>query len=187
MDVDDEGILGLFARRDEKALLEVTRKFGTHCRRLAMRILGDAQDAEECINDMLMKVWNAIPPAHPLPLAPYLTTMLRRICFDRYQAGKAEKRGGGQMTIALEEMSELLAGTESVESTVDSAALRAAVNHFLSTLSKETRVIFLERYYLLKPYDEIAKKHHMGLSKTKMMVFRTRDRLRSYLEKEGYL
>lgn len=185
--MDDKEIVRLFEQRSETAITETTQKYGTLCRRIAMQILGNTHDAEECIDDMLVRVWNAIPPAHPLPLAPYLTTVLRRICFDRYDAEKTEKRGSGQTAVAADELSEVLADKENVEVTVDTKALRAAINRFLGELPKESRVMFLERYYLLERFSEIAKTHHIGLSKAKMMVFRTRDKLKAYLEQEGYL
>lgn len=81
--MEDEAILELYAQRDEAALAETTQKFSGLCKQLAMRILGNAHDADECFDDMLLKVWNAIPPAHPLPFAPYLATLIRHICIDR--------------------------------------------------------------------------------------------------------
>ncbi len=185
--MEDEAILELYAQRDEAALAETTQKFSGLCKQLAMRILGNAHDADECFDDMLLKVWNAIPPAHPLPFAPYLATLIRHICIDRYHAENTLKRGGGQISAALEELEECVAAQEDVEKQVDTAALREAINRFLGTLPQETRILFMERYYLMTPFAEIANKHDVGVSKVKMSVARTREKLQKYLAKEGLL
>lgn len=185
--MEDESILSLYEQRDEAALTETRRKFGGLCRSIARQILGSVQDTEECINDLLLKLWHSIPPAHPIPIAPYLSTVMRRICFDRYHYEHAAKRGGGEVPLVVDELSECLAGAADVEAESDANALRLAINRFLGTLPTETRVIFLERYFLLRKTSEIAKTHRMGLSQTKMTLSRTREKLRKHLEEEGLL
>ncbi len=185
--MDDESILSLFEQREQSAISEITKKFGRLCHSLGFRILGSRQDTEEVFSEMLFRVWNAIPPAHPVPLAPYLSTVMRRLCFDRLDASHTAKRGSGEVPLAIDELSECVPSPDSVESTVDAAQLEQAVNQFLATLEPQTRIMFLERYYAMKPINEIAQKHGMKLGAAKMSLSRTRSRLKQYLEKEGFL
>ena len=130
----DGEILALFAARDERALRAVQEKYGGLCRGIAMQILNNAEDAEECMNDMLYQTWQAIPPEQPEKLSAYCAALTRNNALNRYQARKAAKRGGGQLPLVLEELAQCLPGGQGAEDAALARALGEAVNRFLLVL-----------------------------------------------------
>jgi len=66
--LDDEQLIELFLERDERAIAETQAAYGARLRQLAYRLLGNSEDAEECLNDTYFKIWNAIPPQSPRSL-----------------------------------------------------------------------------------------------------------------------
>ena len=184
----DEEIIRMFTARDEQALREAEARYGSQSRRLAFRILGDRQDAEECANDMLMQLWSSIPPKRPRSLPAYIAALTRNNALNRYEERRTAKRGGGQMTAALDEISPYLADPEQdVEDKLTEAALRDALTQFLGTLTKENRLIFLARFWSFQPIAEIAADHGISTGAVKMSLRRTKDKLRKHLKKEGLI
>ena len=112
--MDDEQIILLFNIRSEQALSEVSKKYGTICRKNAGKILSSQQDIEECVNDTLMQAWNCIPPKHPPNLGAFLVTITRNIALDRYKYNKRHKRDNGQINIALDELSDCIHTSEDI-------------------------------------------------------------------------
>lgn len=161
--------------------------YGAVCRRTAQNILSSAADAEEVCNDALFRAWNAIPAHPPAHLQAYLITLTRRIALDKHKADARLKRGGGEVPLALDELSECIAGADSVEAAVDRNTLKEEINRFLGRLSAEKRRMFIERYVMLMPIADIAERHAMSADAAKMAISRMRKTLRRHLEQEGYL
>jgi RNA polymerase sigma-70 factor (ECF subfamily) len=184
----DEAIIRMFTARQEQALTETESRYGKWSRRLAFRILGDRQDAEECANDVLMQLWDSIPPVIPQSLPAYISTLTRHTALNRFEERKAAKRGGGQMASALDEIAPFLADPEQdMEDSFTEIALRDALTAFLGTLPAENRLIFLARFWSFQPVAEIAAEHGMSVGAVKMSLKRTKDKLRKYLKKEGLI
>ena len=184
----DEAIIRMFTERQEQALAETEARYGGMSRRLAFRILGDRQDAEECANDVLMQLWNSIPPQKPDCLPAYISVLARNTALNRWEERKTAKRGGGQMTAALDEISPYLADPDNpIEDRLTEIALRDALTAFLGTLKAENRLIFLARFWSFQPVAEIAAEHGMTVGSVKMSLKRTKDKLRKYLKKEGLI
>lgn len=181
----DAQIISLFHARDQKALSETQQKYGGLCHSIAKNILGSREDAEECLNDALYKLWETIPPARPKNLAAYLSVTVRNLACNRRAAAKAAKRGGGELDVALSELENVLASPEQPDSVLDTRALSDAMNRFLGGLEAETRVMFVLRYWGDLTIKEIAEKCGAGQSKVKMTLLRTRDDLKAFLEEEG--
>ena len=171
---EDERILSLFEERNEQALAETVSQYGTRCRNVARNILGSEEDAEECMNDALLSAWNAIPPARPRHYGAYFLTLVRNFALKRYAAGHAEKRGGGQMPLALAELSDCLSSGENVEREIDRRAMLEAVRQF-------------RRYWYAAPISEIAEDFEMTDINVKVTLSRIRNRLQKHLRKEGLL
>lgn len=184
---EDTKIIELYFRRDEQAIAETNRKYGRSCHSVAYRILGNAQDAEECTNDTWVHAWNAIPPDRPANLFAYLIVIVRHIALDLYKQATRKKRGGGQTTLALEELADCIPADESVEQSIDHRMLRARIERFLETLSQRDRILFVQRYTYLMSVQEIATANGMTVSNTKVTLMRTRKALRNVLEQEGML
>ena len=183
----DEVILRLYRDRDEQALTQTDDKYGKLCRSLAYRILGDRQDAEECVNDVLLKLWSSIPPAQPESLTAYISAVTRNLCFDRLEAARTEKRGGGELPAVLDELEPFLASDDAPEDCIAKIALQESISRFLGAVPREQRLIFLARYWSFQPIAEIAKQHDSTVWRVKMILKRTKEKLKLYLEQEGLL
>ena len=182
----DEEIVALYWARDERALAETERAYGARCRGLAKRILKSAEDAEECVSDAWLRLWQSIPPERPDSLGGYLTRVLRNLCLDRLRREDAAKRGGRAVTVSLDELASVT-GRGDAESGLMAEELGRAVDRFLRTQSELARNVFLRRYYFFDDRSEIARRYEISAAQVSVLLSRTRKRLRTYLQKEGLL
>ena len=141
----DEAILQMFEERDERAIRWANRKYGNGCMKIARDILRSPEDAEEAVDDMWLRVWEAIPPAHPDNLFAFLSATVRNCALNRVTAGRTQKRGGGEQEAVLDELAYCVADKSSVEDTVDAVMLQNAIEQFLDTLSYDARTVFVEK------------------------------------------
>lgn len=181
--MDDKRIVELFFQRDERALTEMRQKYSRYLHRVAHNILQNEQDAEECVSDTYLRAWNAIPPHHPSRLAVFLGKITRRLALDRYASLTADKRGGGTQAAILEEWRDALPHTDG--DPANDLAVRDALNRFLRQLPADKRRTFIRRYWYGDTIHDIAAAQHSTESRIKMMLARTRDELKTFLEKEG--
>ena len=184
--MNDQDLIALYFERNEQASAETYRRFGGYCYTIANNILGSEQDAEECVNDVLIRLWNRIPPTRPDNFYGYIAAVTRSIARNRYAASRTQKRGGGEIELALDELFEC-SGPDNVERETDSRELGAALNAFLGTLKPDHRKIFVQRYWYFCPGEDIAENLHIKKSKVSVTLMRTRQKLRDYLEEEGFL
>ncbi len=183
--MDDKEIVDLYWQRDQTAVDETAAKYGSLCHSIAYNILGNHQDAEETVNDTYLNAWNSIPPHRPSVLSTFLGKITRRICIDRWRKRSAEKRGGGQIAVALDELEECIPNRESVEETAEAKLLSETINAFVKDLPAAERSVFLCRYWYMDSIETIAKEFGFSQSKVKSMLYRTREKLRAKLIKEG--
>ena len=183
---NDHHIIALLQTRDEQALQAIRSAYGNLCFRIAQQMLGSAEDAEECVNDMLLAVWNSVPPHQPVHLEAYLVTLLRRSAMDRLRKQNSQKRGGKQFSEALDELAELLPANETVEAELSRRDLAAALKNSIDALPEKAQRVFLQRYLLVIPLQEIAADNGMTLSAVKVLLHRTRKQLQDILRKDGY-
>ncbi len=185
--INDERILSLFEQRDEQALEITSSLYGTLCRSVARNILGSHEDAEECFDDALLTAWNAIPPAHPQNFRAYLLRLVHNHAVNRWNAGRAQKRGGSQLPAALDELSEVLASRDNIEDDDERRELLEAVTQFLRGLPKQQRDLFVRRYWYTATVSELSALFNMTENHVKVTLSRIRKRLQNYLRKEGLL
>lgn len=185
--MDDKEIIALFNLRSEQALAETEKTHGAVCRKTAEKILGSKQDIEECVNDAFLKAWNSIPPLEPLDLGAFLVKTTRNTAINRWKSERRFKRGGGQITLVLEELSDCIHSSEDVEETIDKRLLVQSVEAFLDSLSYDARTVFVQRYIAMLSVNEIAERYNMSESKVKVTLMRVRKKLRKYLKQEGWL
>jgi RNA polymerase sigma-70 factor (ECF subfamily) len=183
--MEDSRIVDLYWERSETAIYETQLKYGHYCFSIANNILPFREDAEESVNDTYMAAWNAMPPNRPSILSTFLGKLTRRISIDRWRNLSADKRGGGTVPIALEELAECIPGTDSAEAAAEETLLIEVLNRFLADLPTEKRKLFLRRYWYLCSVKEIAEDFGLGESNVKMTLLRLREQLKSVLEKEG--
>ncbi len=184
--MQDEEILALYFRRDEAAVAETERKYGTYCRQIAARSLPRAEDREECVSDLYLRVWDAIPPQKPKNLRLYLGAIMRNLAFSRWRKLYAAKRGGAAVELALDELAECIPASGTPEESVEARELEETIDRFLATLPVRERQVFVRRYYFTDPVVEIALRFDLRENTAVAILSRTRKKLRSYLEKEGY-
>lgn len=185
--MEDSQIVELYWKRSENAIAETAAKYGNYCYKIAVNILANGEDAEESVNDTWLRAWNALPPHRPSVLHTFLGKITRRISIDKWRRRTAEKRGGSEAALALDELEDCIASGQDVEREVENRELVKALNAFLSGLSKDTRDVFVCRYFYLLSLAEIEERFAFSQSKTKSILSRTRKKLLAYLEKEGLL
>ncbi len=184
--MEDREIVNLYWERNSSAIKETASKYGGYCKAIAKNILGNNEDAEECVNDTYLNTWNSIPPNRPNVLSTYLGKITRNLSFDRFRHRHADKRGGGEIELVLEELGECVSGADSVEQKVEKKELVRAINSFLDTLSQEKCSIFLCRYWYAIPVSEIATRFGMNKGNVSVTLNRIRGKLKIYLIEKGY-
>lgn len=183
--MEDKQIVALYLQRNEHAIDETAAKYGNYCFSIAYNILDNCQDAEETVSDTYMGAWNAIPPHRPGNLGTFLGKITRRLSIKRWRANRTLKRGGGEMTLALEELAGCIPAEQNMERDMETAELSRTLNRFLQTLPQTERTVFVCRYWYLDSIQNIARRQGFSQSKVKSMLSRTRKKLQTYLEKEG--
>lgn len=184
--MDDNRIIAMFEKRDQQAVTEAERTYGQYCYTVAKNILGNDADAEEAVNDTWLQVWNSIPPQKPAHLKAYLGKITRNLALSAWRQQTAEKRGGGQVQLALDELGECVGENTGPEIQLDAKELGRSISQFLRGQSSRDRGVFLRRYFYLEATPAIAR--HYGLKEDNVLqiLSRTRKKLRQYLTKEGY-
>ena len=185
--MEDQRIVELFWDRDQQALVHTQEKYGAYCNCIARNILGNDEDAKECVNDAFLYAWNAIPPAKPDNLQFYLAAITRNGALDRYRKDHALKRGGGETAVALEELAECVASDHDPQMTCQAKELEGAINRFVRSLPARDGNIFIRRYYFLESTDDITARFGINKGSLSVILSRTRAKLKKYLEKEGFL
>lgn len=183
--MDDTSIIELFWQRRESAIKELSNKYGHYCNAVAMNVLQNSHDAEECVNDGYLAVWNSIPPNKPKSLGAYVTKIVRNKAVDRYNKFHSAKRGNGSEGLPIDELNDLVSGSNT-EQEINKKELLDAINSFLDALPKKTRLIFVGRYWSCRSLSEIAA--HFGTNEHNITVIlsRTRQKLRKYLYERGF-
>ncbi len=184
--MEDREIVELYWKRNADAVKETASKYGGYCKTIARNILGSNEDAEECVNDTYLHAWNSIPPHRPKVFSAYLGKITRNLSFDRFKRRRAEKRGGGELALVLEELGECVSGSDSVEQEVEKKELVGAIERFLGTLSPQKRTMFLCRYWYAAPIAEIAQRFDMTEGNAAVILCRIRSKLKAYLTERGY-
>ena len=183
--MEDHAIIDLYWAREERALEETDRKYGPYCRTIAHQILHSREDTEECVNDTWLRAWNAIPPQRPCVLSAFLGKITRNLSLDRCRLTRADKRGGGTVAVALEELGDCVPSSNSVEQAVEYTELTRQLDTFLRTLPEKECCLFLRRYWYLDSTRDMSARFSMSESSVKTMLHRTRNKLRTYLTQQG--
>ena len=184
--MNDEKIIELYWRRDEQAIRESIAAYGNYCHKIAAGILPDPADVEEALADTWIAVWDCIPPQRPEHLRLFLGRIVRNCAIGIWRKNNAKSRGGGQTALALEELGECVSSEDSPEAVFNARELERKITAFLKTQPKLRRQIFVRRYFYLQSVPAIADSYDLRESNVRMILSRTRQKLRKYLEQEGY-
>lgn len=185
--MEDAQIIDLFWQRDESAIKETSNKYGNYCYSIAVNILTNAEDALEIVNDTYLSVWNSIPPHRPVNFSTFLGKITRRIAIDKWRERYAMKRGGGEISLILDELNDCVPSTQSVEHEIEITELAQTINDFVVSMSPIERRVFICRYWYCDSIPAIAQQFGFSQSKVKMILYRQRKRLLTCLEREGLL
>lgn len=185
--MEDSQIIDLYFARSEQAIQETQNRYGKFCYKIAWNILTNQEDTQECVNDTYLTVWRSIPPTRPSCLPAYLGKITRHIALDRWRRCRAEKRGGGEPQLALEELADCIPARDSAEDALLQKELSRALNAFLEGLPQGQRQLFVSRYWYLRSVAQLAEATGQSQSNVKTQLFRIRVRLKKYLEQEGIL
>ncbi len=184
--MNDNAIIDLFFRRDQAAILEAQEQYGVYCLSVARNILDNEEDSQECLNDLWLKAWNAIPPERPRLLRAYFAKIIRNLAINRHQAQRAQKRAGDRFTLSLEELADCIPDPDTTEEALWTRELGRSLNAFLETEKEPDRVLFVRRYFSCQSCAEIARDLGLSLGQVKTRLSRMRDRLRTYLNARDF-
>lgn len=181
--MEDREILALFRQREQGAIPALEERYGKRLRGLALRLLGSAEDAEECVSDTYLAAWNAIPPEEPVYLFAYLTAICRNRALSILNRENTRKRRGELVALTAE--LEQCIPDERREREQNAREIGEALSRFLMGLGAEPRRFFLRRYWYAESVREVAEHCGVSESKVKMSLHRTRKKLREFLQEEG--
>jgi RNA polymerase sigma-70 factor (ECF subfamily) len=182
--MNDSQIVALYWERSEQAIAETRVKYGQYCYAIAYNILHHNEDAEESVNDTYLDAWNAMPPHKPAILSTFLGKITRRIALDRLRRNNAQKRGGGQVALSMDELTECIPDGKSIDDHLQAEELSRHIDAFLRSLPANQRSVFICRYWFFDSISDIAKQFGYSESKVKTTLHRTLGKLKNYLEKE---
>ncbi len=184
--VDDKQIVELFWERNESALAAVSQKYERYCKTIVTNIVGNHADAEECFNDVLLAVWNSIPPNKPPDLRTYIGKIARTNAIDKLRSETAQKRGGRDMKPIIDELTELVSDY-SVEDVAEQHEIIAEINVYLKHLTERKRKVFVLRYWYCCEASEISAVTGLTEANVYNILKRERKKLLEYLKKRGVL
>lgn len=185
--MEDSEIIKLYIERNENAIDETNKKYRKYCRSIAYNILRNTEDSEEAVNDTYLGAWNSIPPNIPNVLQTFLGRITRNISLKKIRARNTKKRGSGEIFLVFEEMNEFIPSGQNTENDVEAKELARFITAFLNSLPETERKVFVCRYWYFDSVSEISKQFGFTQSKVKSMLFRTRKKLLTKLETEGYV
>lgn len=179
--MNDASIIDLFRKRDERAIAEMKRKYDKLCLYVAGNILSEREDIEECVNSAYYEIWNNIPPDSPNDLKTYLCRIVRNIAIKRLYYNSAEKRNP-KFSVSIDELAECIPANDNVSDD----ELADAISRFLRGQDELHRKVFIRRYWYGDPLARIAEYYGMNEKTVATYLFRTRKKLKAFLQKEGY-
>ncbi|MCQ2770892.1 MAG: sigma-70 family RNA polymerase sigma factor [Clostridia bacterium] len=184
--MSDKEIIELLFNRDERAIGEIQLSYYNYCHNISYNILHDEEDVKECINESLNAIWNCIPPHRPDNLKTFIGKIVRKISISAFRKNTAAKRIPSGNISPIDEFEDLISDGE-LNDKLEQAELSRAISKFLSALPKTERNVMIRRYWYNDSIKDICDRFSFGESKVKVMLNRTRDKLRKFLKKEGYL
>lgn len=182
--MDDLQIIGLFFKRSERAVAELSDKYGALCMSVAVNVLQNTEDAEECVNDAYMKVWEHVPPDEPKSLSAYLLRIVRNLSVNRLRDNSRDKRSANYAS-CIDELEELIPSSSSVEDEISEKELGAYISEYVKTLSTENRMIFVRRFFYMDSVGDVAKATGLRTGTVRTRLTRLRAGLKEYLKEKG--
>jgi RNA polymerase sigma factor (sigma-70 family) len=184
--MNDNEIVELFFQRNPDGIQAAQEKYGAYCLAVARNILGGEEDSQECLNDLWLRAWNAIPPQRPKLLKAWLGKVIRNLAINCREKAAAQKRQGDQYTLSLSELDECIPDPGTAEERTYVRELSVALNAFLATEAALDRKIFVSRYFYCETTVQTAEKLGLTQGQVKVRLHRCRERLRKYLRSQEF-
>ena len=178
--MNDQDIIALYVARDEQAIVETAGKYGGLCMQVSMNILANKSDAEECVNDTYLKTWNSIPPTTPRSLGAFVCRIARNLSLNRHRDAHRERRNR-DLLVSFEELEACISMPDETEN-----ELAELLTVFLEGQGETDRVLFMGRYWYACSVSDLAKRMGMTQNAVSLRLYKTREKLRIYLEERGY-
>ena len=185
--MSDEKIVALYWQRDEQAIKETDIKYKKFLLSVAMNIVHDMCDSEECLNDTYIGAWNSIPPSRPVLLQSFLSTIMRRTAINRFYANKRQKRIASEFTVSLSELEDFIADDGDMSAEIEAKELAKTISNYVRSLPDRQMYIFVSRYYIADPLTKICRELGCSLSTVKREIETIKNGLKKHLESEGYV
>lgn len=182
--MEDKKITEMFLQRKENAVELLLEKYGQLFKSLAYNVLGSLEDAEECVNDACLEIWNAIPPANPETLVAFSCKIVRRVAINRLRFNLRQKRNS-DITFPIGELEECLCVSDETSKLVESDNLHSIINDFLRELDEESRALFVRRYFFFDGVSELSKRFRISENRISVRLHRLRKKLALRLNEEG--
>lgn len=186
-EMDDSSIVQMYWERNEEAIGKTKEKYGKYCYSIAYGILNNNEDAEESENDTYLGAWDSMPPHKPDVLKTFLGKITRNLSLNKWRDKTAIKRGAGEVGLTLDELTECIPATESIDRAIELKELGQIIDLFLRRIPENERNVFICRYWYFDSIADISKRYGYSVSKVKMMLYRTRKKLQIKLEEEGVI
>lgn len=182
----DEQIVELFWKRSEDAVSETQSKYKKYCSYISRNILGNDQDVEECVNEVLNAAWNSIPPQKPSNLQAYIGKLTREISISRWRENHAAKRYASEFSVSIDEIEEIAVDDDFTEN-VEKEQVSKSISDFLRSLPETDRNMMIRRYWYGDSIRSICERYQFSEGKVKVQLQRTREKLKKHLKKEGWI
>ena len=185
--MSDEQIVELYWQRDEQAIKETDFKYKKFLLSVAMNIVHDMCDSEECLNDTYIGTWDSIPPARPILLQSFVATIMRRTAINRYNANKRQKRIASEFTVSLSDIEDFIADEGDMQAEFEAKELAKTISNYVRSLPDRQMYIFVSRFYIADPLATISKELGCSVSTVKREIEAIKIGLKKQLESEGYI
>lgn len=185
--MEDKNIVDLYWNRDEKAITETAKKYGKYCYSIAFNILANTEDTEESVNSTYLNAWNSMPPHRPANLSTFIGKITRYISLNKWREKRTQKRGGGNIDLAYEELSDCIPSGTTIDEELENQELAKIIDDFLNEIPKYDQKVFICRYWYFDSISAISNQFGFSESKVKSILHRTRKKLRTKLLKEGVI
>ena len=182
--MDDIQIIELYFKRDEAAISETAAKYGALCHSIALNVLSNNADAEECVNDTYLQAWNSIPPLRPNKLGAWLGRVIRNIAINLWNKNHRKKRYAG-MEQLLSELEDCIPASQTVEHIMKEKELSEIINTWLASLPQKDRILFMRRYWYGEMVNHLAKECGVTPGNLSKRMYKLRQDLKSILVQEG--
>ncbi|MDE6729030.1 MAG: sigma-70 family RNA polymerase sigma factor [Oscillospiraceae bacterium] len=179
--MDDKEIVELLYNRDERGVKAAQDKFSKLVKNICRGILRSSEEAEQCANDTLLRLWEAIPPDRPENLTGYVCKIARRLTLNQLRYDTAQMRNSDLLT----ELDECIPSNCSVEKQAELSELTEVLNEWLRSLPEKQQRLFTLRYFYAYGVKEAAEVCGMSKTATTTALMRLRNSLKQYLTEKG--